>query len=73
MSTAGAVDRALAKRARLTVTDRPGWTLVWADEFNVDGRPDPEKWGYESGRVRNRELQVYTVDRRENAAWRTAA
>lgn len=33
--------------------------LVWHDEFNVDGRPDPEKWGYEHGFVRNEELQWY--------------
>lgn len=36
-----------------------GWRLVWADEFDGDGRPDPRNWGYESGFVRNRELQWY--------------
>jgi beta-glucanase (GH16 family) len=36
-----------------------GWKLVWADEFDRDGRPDPKSWGYESGFVRNRELQWY--------------
>lgn len=35
------------------------WKLVWADEFNLDGAPDPEKWGYETGFVRNNELQWY--------------
>jgi beta-glucanase (GH16 family) len=36
-----------------------GYTLVWADEFNVDGRPDPKNWTYENGFVRNQEYQWY--------------
>jgi len=39
-----------------------GYKLVWADEFNKDGRPEPEKWTYEQGFVRNRELQWYQPD-----------
>ena len=35
------------------------YELVWADEFNRDGRPDPNNWTYEHGFVRNRELQWY--------------
>jgi beta-glucanase (GH16 family) len=35
------------------------WKLVWYDEFDRDGRPDPKKWTYETGFVRNRELQWY--------------
>jgi len=31
--------------------------LVWADEFDGKGLPDKEKWGYEKGFVRNREMQ----------------
>jgi len=46
---------------------KPGWTLVWADEFDVPGLPDPAKWGYETGNVRNNELQYYTESRLENA------
>jgi beta-glucanase (GH16 family) len=46
---------------------KPDWTLVWSDEFDRAGAPDPAKWGYERGFVRNRERQYYTVDRRENA------
>jgi beta-glucanase (GH16 family) len=46
---------------------RPGWRLVWADEFNRDGLPDPKKWIYEEGFVRNNEAQYYTRARRENA------
>lgn len=37
----------------------PGYALVWADEFNRDGEPDPKNWTYERGFVRNRELQWY--------------
>jgi beta-glucanase (GH16 family) len=36
-----------------------GYTLVWADEFDVDGAPDAKKWTYEDGFVRNEELQWY--------------
>jgi beta-glucanase (GH16 family) len=36
-----------------------GYELVWADEFNQDGRPNPENWVFEHGFVRNRELQWY--------------
>lgn len=39
--------------------ERDGYRLVWADEFNTDGRPDPANWTYERGFVRNRELQWY--------------
>ena len=37
----------------------PGYSLVWADEFNRTGAPDPKDWTYERGFVRNRELQWY--------------
>ncbi len=43
------------------------WELVWGDEFDYDGLPDPEKWSYEEGYVRNNEKQYYTVERSENA------
>ncbi len=43
------------------------WQLVWSDEFDRDGLPDPARWTYEEGFVRNQELQYYTVGRRENA------
>jgi len=45
-------------------------TLVWSDEFDVDGAPNAAKWGYEigtgSGGWGNNELQYYT-SRAENA------
>ena len=37
----------------------PGYALVWADEFDRTGEPDPKHWTYEHGFVRNRELQWY--------------
>ena len=39
-----------------------GYKLVWSDEFNKDGRPDPNNWTYERGFVRNQELQWYQPD-----------
>lgn len=36
-----------------------GYQLVWADEFNRDGAPDPANWTYEKGFVRNEEDQWY--------------
>lgn len=53
--------------ALATVAMQGSWKLVWRDEFNYDGPPDPAKWGYEKGFVRNKEAQYYTADRRENA------
>jgi len=38
----------------------PEWKLVWSDEFDRDGAPDPAKWGYEVGYIRNGEAQYYT-------------
>jgi beta-glucanase (GH16 family) len=35
------------------------WKLVWSDEFDKDGAPDPSNWGFESGFIRNQELQWY--------------
>ena len=44
----------------LAAAQTPGeWKLVWSDEFDRDGRPDPAKWTYETGFVRNQELQWY--------------
>lgn len=36
-----------------------GYKLIWADEFNYEGAPDPKKWGYQNGYVRNYEPQWY--------------
>ncbi|RBL92507.1 family 16 glycosylhydrolase [Chitinophaga flava] len=44
--------------------------LIWSDEFNNDGAPDPKKWGYDIGNGDNgwgnAEAQYYT-NRIENA------
>ncbi len=44
------------------VTDGGTWKLVWSDEFDTDGAPNPANWGYERGFVRNQELQWYQPD-----------
>ena len=41
-----------------------GYELVWADEFDREGPPDPANWTFEEGFKRNNELQWY---QRENA------
>lgn len=40
----------------------PAYELVWADEFNTDGPPNPDNWTYEHGHVRNQEAQWYQPD-----------
>jgi beta-glucanase (GH16 family) len=39
--------------------EKDDYQLVWADEFNKEGRPDSVNWKYENGFVRNEELQWY--------------
>ena len=52
-------------------TPVPTYTLVWSDEFDVDGLPDATKWDYDTSANRtgwfNHELQYYARDRAENA------
>ena len=45
------------------------WKLVWSDEFDYKGLPDPAKWSYDVGGHGwgNKELQFYTDGRKENA------
>lgn len=59
---------AFSYSAETYADDAPvGHVLVWSDEFDRPGRPDPAKWGRELGAgLRNRELAHYT-DRLENA------
>jgi len=57
----GAIATAYAKQGGST-SDKlspGGYKLVWADEFDKDGPPDPCNWTYELGFVRNEELQWY--------------
>jgi beta-glucanase (GH16 family) len=58
------------KQSTLSAEQRTrGWQLVWADEFDYGGLPDPAKWGYDVGGHGwgNQELQYYTERRKENA------
>jgi beta-glucanase (GH16 family) len=48
----------------IPVNKMDGYKLVWADEFNTQGKPDSANWSYEEGFVRNEELQWY---QKENA------
>jgi len=55
-------------------TTPPAYTIVWSDEFEEDGLPDPTRWGYDLGDGcpslcgwGNNELQYYTAGRVENA------
>ena len=41
--------------------------LIWAEEFDYIGAPDPKRWTNEVGFIRNREAQFYTINRPENA------
>ncbi len=46
-------------------TEKKDWELVWSEEFDYSGSPAAETWGYETGHIRNNELQYYT-DKLEN-------
>ncbi|MEE9433764.1 MAG: malectin domain-containing carbohydrate-binding protein, partial [Sphingorhabdus sp.] len=48
--------------------DTSNFKLKWADEFDVDGKPDPARWNSKNWRAKrvNREDQAYT-DRAKNA------
>ncbi|HSC53829.1 MAG TPA: glycoside hydrolase family 16 protein [Phnomibacter sp.] len=43
-------------------SDLNNYQLIWADEFNNDGKPDSSNWRYERGFVRNEEHQWYQED-----------
>ena len=42
-----------------TEEDEKEYALVWSDEFNIHGKPNPDNWLYEKGFVRNNEDQWY--------------
>ncbi len=46
------------------------WKLVWSDEFNYTGLPDPARWSYEEGGHGwgNGELEYYTKAQKANAS-----
>lgn len=41
--------------------------LIWSDEFDYIGHPDPNKWTYEEGYIRNGEQQIYRANNTKNA------
>lgn len=63
---AGVLISACEKEPVSAVPD--GMTLVWSDEFEYEGAPDPDKWAYSTGGYGwgNAELQNYT-NKRENS------
>lgn len=42
-----------------TTESEPELNLVWSDEFEISGPPNPDNWDYEYGFVRNNEHQWY--------------
>ena len=61
----------LSACATATMTVPKDYELVWSDEFDTDGLPDPARWTYDTARNAdgwwNNELQYYSADRPENA------
>jgi len=53
-------------KARDVAGDNGKTVLIWSDEFEANGLPDPLKWGYEVGFIRNNEKQYYTFQRTQN-------
>jgi beta-glucanase (GH16 family) len=45
-----------------TIKQDTTWRMVWADEFSTDGPPNSKNWSFETGFVRNNELQWYQPD-----------
>lgn len=64
-NSSGSVSKTIPVTVTVTVTAP---TLLWSDEFNTDGLPDPSKWGYDlgAGGWGNNEAQYYT-SRADNA------
>ena len=62
---------ALAAEPAAPVTVPSGWKLVWSDEFDHDGLPDPAKWAYDTAFNRagwfNHERQYFARGRLENS------
>lgn len=61
----GADSTAASPQATSSGAGSRAWTLVFSDEFDTPGAPDPAKWGFELGYIRNNEKQFYT-SRAEN-------
>jgi beta-glucanase (GH16 family) len=42
--------------------EKKDWDLIWSEEFDYTGSPAIETWAYETGYIRNHELQNYTEE-----------
>ena len=64
-SSGASVSKTISVSVTVTVTAP---AVIWSDEFNTDGLPDPTKWGYDlgAGGWGNNEAQYYT-SRADNA------
>ena len=71
---AGAASAADAPPPPETLKPPPGWQLVWSDEFDVDGPPDPKKWSFDTAFNQkgwfNHEQQYYAGPGSDNAVVR---
>jgi beta-glucanase (GH16 family) len=61
-SSNGGATAGTAGSGGATIPTPAGYQLVWHDEFDVDGAPDPKNWNFEKGFVRNEEAQWYQSD-----------
>ena len=59
LSFAMAQKNAASAKSNSKPIDMLGWKLVWSDEFDKDGPPNPANWKFEKGFVRNEEFQWY--------------
>lgn len=48
--------------SKQTVSTKDDYFLVWSDEFNENGPPDSSRWRFETGFVRNQEVQWYQAE-----------
>lgn len=60
VAAAAAAEQKAAESKASSPAPGPEWKLVWSDEFDKDGPPDPAKWRHEEGFIRNHEAQYYT-------------
>ena len=47
---------------KMVAQSEANYKLIWADEFNKDGKPDSLNWNYEKGFIRNEEFQWYQAE-----------
>jgi beta-glucanase (GH16 family) len=64
-------DRSSKTADKQTVKEEISYRLVWEDDFNYEGLPDPTKWSYDTegndAGWGNNEAQYYTEAREKNA------